>query len=160
MRCLRELCQCSVRCVSVHLTAIERLRGERMCANSGRTHGHNAQEMHKQRKRENSFLVTCDERAPAAAVSGARENLVWALRRTGPRTGQQRLGSSSLNSRQRGTAALQLPDGVASPTARTRQGRSASSHGSTAGGRARLITTPTESATQSWLPQSLLPIAG
>jgi hypothetical protein len=97
----------------------------------------------------NFFLVTCDERAPAAAVSGARGNLVWALRRTDPQTGQQRLGSSSLNSRQRGTAALQLPDGVAPPTARSLQGHSASSHGCTADGRARLITTPAENATQS-----------
>ena len=97
----------------------------------------------------NFFLVTCDERAPAAAVSGARGNLVWALRRTDPQTGQQRLGSSSLNSRQRGTAALQLPDGVAPPTAKSLQGHSASSHGCTADGRARLITTPAENATQS-----------
>ena len=48
VRCLRELYQCSVRYVSVHLTAIERLREERMCANSGRTYGDRAQEMHSQ----------------------------------------------------------------------------------------------------------------
>ena len=43
--------QCVNVSVSLHLTAIERLRGERMCANSGRTYGDNAHEMHRQWKR-------------------------------------------------------------------------------------------------------------
>ena len=59
MRCLRELCQCSVRYVSVHLTAIERLRGERMCANSGRTmsYGDSAQTMEK----KEALIINCSE---------------------------------------------------------------------------------------------------
>ena len=48
---LSALCQCSVLCVSVHVTATETLRGERVYANSGRIYGDNDQEMHRQRER-------------------------------------------------------------------------------------------------------------
>ena len=41
----------SVRCVSVHVTATETLRGERMCANSGMIYGDSVEDMHRQRKR-------------------------------------------------------------------------------------------------------------
>ena len=50
-RCVGTVCQCSVRCVSVHVTTAETLGRERMCANSGRTHGDNVQGMHRQRER-------------------------------------------------------------------------------------------------------------
>ena len=45
-----------MRYVSVHLTAIERLRGERMCANSGRTYADSAQETHRQWKSETAVV--------------------------------------------------------------------------------------------------------
>ena len=55
----KELCQCSVRCAqcaaSVHVTATETPRGERMCANSGRIYGDNVQEMHTQRRRRRQW---------------------------------------------------------------------------------------------------------
>ena len=46
-----------MRYVSVHLTAIERLRGERMCANSGRTYGDSAQTMEK----KEAMIINCSE---------------------------------------------------------------------------------------------------
>ena len=49
--------ECAVRYVSVHLTAIERLRGERMCANSGRTYGESAQTIEK----KEAVMVNCSE---------------------------------------------------------------------------------------------------
>ena len=54
---LRELCQCSVRYVSVNLTAIERLRRERMCANSGRTYEDSARTMEK----KEAVIIHCSE---------------------------------------------------------------------------------------------------
>ena len=49
-------CQCavsvSVRCISVHVTATETLRGERMCADSGRTYADIFQKINRQRKGE------------------------------------------------------------------------------------------------------------
>ena len=48
------LCQCSVRCVNVHdvVTATETLRGQRMCADSGRTYADIFQKINRQRKGE------------------------------------------------------------------------------------------------------------
>ena len=46
------LCQCSVRCISVHVTATETLRGERMCADSGRTYADIFQKINRQQKGE------------------------------------------------------------------------------------------------------------
>ena len=44
------------------LTAIEKtLRGERMCANTGRICGDNVQEMHRQRKRSRQWRQVCSE---------------------------------------------------------------------------------------------------
>ena len=42
----------SVRCVSVHVTATETLRGERMCADSGKIYADIFQKTHRQRKGE------------------------------------------------------------------------------------------------------------
>jgi len=42
----------SVRCVSVHVTATETLRGQRMCADSGRTYADIFQKINRQRKGE------------------------------------------------------------------------------------------------------------
>ena len=51
--------------VSVHLTAIERLRGEWMCANIAADIwrvGDNAQEIHRQRKRRlQTVMINCSE---------------------------------------------------------------------------------------------------
>ena len=46
--------------LSVHLTA-ETLRGERMCANSGRIYGDNVQEMHSEKNSKETVMISCSE---------------------------------------------------------------------------------------------------
>ena len=54
MRCVNAQCA-----VSVHVTATETPRGQRMCANSGRIYGGNVQEMHSEKKE--TVMISCSE---------------------------------------------------------------------------------------------------